>query len=219
MRTGLIGRKLGMTQIFSEDGQRLPVTLLQVGPCRVVTTKTTEKHGYEAVQLGFEEAKSSRVNKPQRTEFAKAGVPPQRVLLEFRVNDASGYQVGQTLTADYFQVNGLVDIAGRTIGRGFAGVMKRWGFKGGNASHGAHKVHRSPGSIGQNQSPGRVYKNKKMAGHMGDARVTVQNLRITNVDAEKHLLAVMGSVPGPAGSVVTVRDAVKKVEQSGNDQK
>ncbi|MBF0152420.1 MAG: 50S ribosomal protein L3 [Magnetococcales bacterium] len=214
MRAGLIGRKLGMTQTFSEQGERLPVTVLQLGPCPVVAKRSQDKDGYNAVQLGFEEKKPSRVSKPEKGYFAKVNMPPQRMLKEFRVDNPDQYEVGQKLSVEQFTVGQLVDVTGRSIGKGFAGVMKRWGFKGGKASHGAHKVHRSPGSIGQRQTPGRVMPGKKMAGHMGDKNITVQSLRVTAVDAEKNLLVVHGSVPGAEGSVVLVRDAVKKGDQS-----
>lgn len=210
MRAGLVGRKLGMTQIFTEDGKRIPVTVLQVGPCPVVARMESAKNGYNAVQLGFEEMKASRVSKPERGHFAKANVVPHRILREFRVDEPVSYEIGQTLTVDQFQVGQFVDITGRSVGKGFAGVMKRHGYGGGRASHGAHKVHRSGGSIGQCQSPGRVFRNKGMAGHMGDDTVSVQNLKIAVVDVENNLLVVKGSVPGSHGGLVVVRDAVKK---------
>lgn len=210
MRAGLVGRKLGMTQIFTEDGKRIPVTVLEMGPCPVISRRETAVDGYNAVQLGFEEMKASRVSKPQRGQFAKANVVPQRVLREFRVAEPVSYEVGQTLTVAQFQVGQFVDITGKSVGKGFAGVMKRHGYGGGRASHGAHKVHRSGGSIGQCQSPGRVFKNKKMAGHMGDNMISVQNLKVAVVDVENNLLVVKGSVPGTHGGLVVVRDAVKK---------
>lgn len=210
MRTGLIGRKMGMTQIFNEDGTRQPVTVIEVGPCAVVAKRSVEQDGYAAVQLGFEEAKPSRVSKPVKGQFAKAGVPPMRVVKEFRVSDPDALEVGAEVKADHFEAGSFVDVSGRTVGKGFAGGMKRWGFKGGRATHGAHKTHRSPGSIGQCQDPGRVFKGKKMAGHMGDESKTVQNLQVAVVDAEKNLLLVKGSIPGSKGGVVFVSDAVKK---------
>lgn len=210
MRAGLVGRKLGMTQIFTEDGKRVPVTVLEMGPCPVISRRETATDGYNAVQLGFEEVKASRVNKPQRGQFAKANVVPHRILREFRVDEPVSYEVGQTLTVAQFQVGQLVDITGKSVGKGFAGVMKRHGYGGGRASHGAHKVHRSGGSIGQCQSPGRVFKNKKMAGHMGDDTISVQNLKVAVIDVENNLLVVKGSVPGTHGGLVVVRDAVKK---------
>ncbi|MGN7611633.1 50S ribosomal protein L3 [Magnetococcales bacterium HHB-1] len=213
MRSGLIGRKLGMTQLFQEDGDCWPVTVIQLGPCSVVAKKTEGKDCCNAIQLGFEDAKASRVSKPLRGEFAKAGVAPKRVLREFRVDNLEDYKVGQELTAEQFEQGQFVDVIGTSIGKGFAGVVKRWGFRGGRASHGAHKIHRSPGSIGQCQTPGRVFKNKKMPGRMGGDRVTAQNLRVAMVDAEKHLLVVKGTVPGPKGGMVMVQDAKKKVSQ------
>lgn len=209
MRAGLIGRKLGMSQMFTESGERIPVTVLEMGPCPIVGTRSEEKDGYNAVQLGFEEMKPQRVKKPQKGFFASVNVTPRRVIREFRVDNSEGYEVGTELTVDLFKVDGVVDVVGRSVGKGFAGVMKRWGFKGGRASHGAHKNHRSPGSIGQCQTPGRVFKNKKMAGHMGDRRVTIQNLRVAAVDQEKNLLVIKGAVPGPEGGLVLVHDAVK----------
>ncbi|MBF0282998.1 MAG: 50S ribosomal protein L3 [Magnetococcales bacterium] len=215
MRTGLIGRKLGMTQMFMPDGKRVPVTLLQVGPCAVVAKRVEEKDGYTAIQVGFEEMKPSRVAKPIKGHYAKASVTPRRILKEFRVSDLESYQIGQELTVALFQVNGYVDVTSKSVGKGFAGTMKRYGFAGGNASHGAKKIHRSGGSIGQCQSPGRVFPGKKMAGQMGNENVTMQNLRITVVDAERNLLAVKGSVPGSKGTMVLIRDAVKKPEVNG----
>ncbi|MBF0261671.1 MAG: 50S ribosomal protein L3 [Magnetococcales bacterium] len=209
MRAGLIGRKLGMSRIFTEDGKSVAVTLVKVGPCPVIGLKTSEKDGYEAVQLGFEDAKPSRVKKPVRGIFAKANVPPQRILKEFRVTETSEYEVGLSLTLERIEAGGRVDVTGRSVGKGFAGGMKRWGFRGGRASHGAHLTHRSPGSIGQCQTPGRVFKNKKMAGHMGDENVTVMSLTVASVDLERNLLVLKGSVPGSKGSVLFIRDAVK----------
>lgn len=210
MRNGLIGRKLGMTQIFTADGKCVPVTLLQVGPCPVVGRKTEDKHGYNAIQIGFEEVKPSRVDKPIKGIYAQANVTPRRVMREFRVEDPNAFEVGQELTVGQFEENKFVDVTGTSVGKGFAGVMKRWGFRGGRASHGAKKIHRSAGAIGQCQTPSRVWKGKKMAGQMGNERVTVLGLQIAVIDAEKNLLAVKGSVPGAEGSLVLVRDAVKK---------
>lgn len=209
MRAGLIGRKLGMTRIFTEDGKSWPVTVLQAGPCHVVGLKETKVHGYEAVQLGFEEMKPSRGKKSVKGLFAKANITPKRVLREFRVDACAAYDVGQAMTVELFPIDQEVDVTASSIGKGFAGVMKRWGFRGGRASHGAHRTHRSPGSIGQCQTPGRVFKNKKMPGQMGNVNVTVQNLRVAAVDVERNLLIVKGSVPGSKGSVVMIRDAVK----------
>ncbi|MBF0184571.1 MAG: 50S ribosomal protein L3 [Magnetococcales bacterium] len=214
MGAGLIGRKLGMTRIFTDEGKSWPVTVLQAGPCHVVGIKSAETHGYNAIQLGFEEMKPSRGKKPVKGVYAKANVTPKRVMREFRVEDSSQYEIGQALTVDLFPVNKQVDVTGQSVGKGFAGVMKRWGFHGGRATHGTHLTHRSPGSIGQCQTPGRVFKNKKMAGHMGDARITVQNLVVTVADPERNLLVVKGSVPGAKGSVVLIRDAVKGAVKS-----
>lgn len=210
MRAGLIGRKLGMTQLFTDTGERIPVTVLEMGPCPVLGAKIKDRDGYDAVQLGFEEMKPSRVKKPQKGFFAKVETPPQRVIKEFRVNDPGQYETGQALTVEQYAIDAFVDVTGNAVGKGFAGGMKRWGFKGGRASHGAHKIHRSPGSIGQCQTPGRVFKNKKMAGQMGNHTVTVQNLKIAAVVPDKNLLVVKGTVPGSTGSLVVVRDAVKK---------
>ncbi|NGZ05049.1 MAG: 50S ribosomal protein L3 [Magnetococcales bacterium] len=209
MRAGLIGRKLGMSRIFSPDGKSVAVTLLKVGPCPVVGVKSVETNGYNAVQLGFEEAKPSRVQKPVRGIYAKANVAPQRMLKEFRVSEPGNYQPGQVLTLEQIEAGVRVDVTGRSVGKGFTGSMRRWGFRGGRATHGAHLTHRSPGSIGQCQTPGRVFKNKKMAGHMGDENVTVMGLIVASVDLEQNLLVVKGSVPGSKGSVVYIRDAVK----------
>ncbi|MBF0341681.1 MAG: 50S ribosomal protein L3 [Magnetococcales bacterium] len=213
MRAGLIGRKLGMTRIFTSDGKSVAVTLVKVGPCPIVGVKKVEGDGYNAVQLGFEDAKPSRVKKPVRGIYAKANVPPQRILKEFRVDDPNEYQPGETLTLDRIEAGRLVDVTGRSVGKGFAGGMKRWGFRGGRASHGAHLTHRSPGSIGQCQTPGRVFKNKKMAGHMGDVNVTVMGLTVASVDLERNLLVLKGSVPGSKGTVVFIRDAVKSASK------
>ncbi|GAB0058018.1 50S ribosomal protein L3 [Candidatus Magnetaquicoccaceae bacterium FCR-1] len=213
MRAGLIGRKLGMSRIFTEDGKSVAVTLVKVGPCPVIGLKTSDKNGYDAVQLGFEDAKPSRVKKPVRGIFAKANVPPQRILKEFRVTDTGEYEVGSSLSLDRFEAGGRVDVTGKSVGKGFAGGMKRWGFRGGRATHGAHLTHRSPGSIGQCQTPGRVFKNKKMAGHMGDENVTVMGLTVASVDLERNLLVLKGSVPGSKGSVLFIRDAVKAVRK------
>ncbi|MBF0271396.1 MAG: 50S ribosomal protein L3 [Magnetococcales bacterium] len=209
MRAGLIGRKLGMSRIFTTDGKSVAVTLLKVGPCPIIGIKTSEVDGYNAVQVGYEDAKPSRVKKPVRGLYAKANVPPQRILKEFRVDDTSEYQAGESLKLERIEAGARVDVTAKSVGKGFAGGMKRWGFRGGRASHGAHLTHRSPGSIGQCQTPGRVFKNKKMAGHMGDVNVTVMGLTVASVDLERNLLVLKGSVPGSKGSVVYIRDAVK----------
>lgn len=211
MRAGLIGRKLGMSRIFTADGKSVAVTLVKVGPCPVIGVKKSSVDGYDAVLLGFEDAKPSRIAKPVKGIYAKANVAPQRMLKEFRVDDPGQYQSGEVLSLDRFEAGAQVDVSGRSIGKGFAGGMKRWGFRGGRGSHGAHLTHRSPGSIGQCQTPGRVFRNKKMAGHMGDANVTVLGLTVASVDRERNLMVLKGSVPGSKGSVVFIRDAVKTV--------
>lgn len=204
MLTGMIGKKLGMTQIYNEDGTATPVTVLKVGPCSVVQVKTKDKEGYDAVQLGFEPAKESRTRKPQKGHFEKAGVRPMRVLKEFAVDDPSEFSPGQTLTVEVFESVGKVDVTGVSKGRGFAGTVKRWGFHGGPASHGA-KGHRTPGSIGQAATPSRVLKGLKMAGHFGNVRKTAKNLKVMAVDVERGLLLVKGAVPGPRNGYVYVR--------------
>lgn len=204
---GLIGKKIGMTQLFSEKGEVVPVTIIKVGPCFVFQKKTEEKDGYKAIQLGFEDKKESRVNKPQQGHFAKAGVGPKRVLREFRVDNLDDYEVGNEIKVDIFQEGGQVTITGVSKGRGFAGVMKRWGFSGGPASHGAHKWHRRPGSIGTSADPSRVLKGKKMSGRMGAERVTCRNLKIVKVDGSQNLLLVKGATPGHnGGSLIIVKN-------------
>jgi len=209
-RTGLIARKLGMTRLFNEDGTTVPVTVLQVDNVRVVAQRTADKDGYTAVQLGIGRAKPKNVTKPQRGHFAKAGVEAPRKLVEFRIAADAVLDVGVTLSAAHFVKGQKVDVTGTTIGKGFAGAMKRWNFSGLEASHGVSISHRSHGSTGNRQDPGKVFKNKKMAGHLGVERVTTQNLEIAGVDAEKGLLLVKGAVPGAKDSYVLVRDAVKR---------
>ncbi|MBF0179488.1 MAG: 50S ribosomal protein L3 [Magnetococcales bacterium] len=213
MRAGLIGRKLGMSRIFTSDGKSVAVTVLKVGPCPVVRVKTVGQDGYDAVQLAFEEAKPSRVSKPVKGVYAKANIAPHRMLKEFRVDDVDQYQAGEFLTLERLEAGAQVDVTGRSIGKGFAGGMKRWGFHGGRGSHGAHLTHRSPGSIGQCQTPGRVFKNKRMAGHMGDVQVTVMGLTVQSVDRERNMLVLKGSVPGSKGTVVYIRDAMKPAKK------
>lgn len=213
MRAGIVGRKLGMTRIFTENGQAVPVTVIQAGPCSVVMLKNEADHGYNAVQVGFEDIKPTRAKKPVKGHYAKANVPVKKVLREFRVDDISAYEIGQSLTVENYTVDKMVDVTGVSIGKGFAGGVKRWGFRGGRASHGAHRTHRSPGSIGQCQTPGRVFKNKKMAGHMGVDKQTILNMKVAAVDVEKNLLVVKGSVPGAKGSVVFIRDAIRSAAQ------
>ncbi len=210
MRSGLIAQKVGMTRVFTDDGDAIPVTVLKVDNCRVVAQRTRERDGYTAVQLGAGKAKVKRMSKPLRGHFAKARVEPARKLVEFRVSEDNLIEVGAELTADHFVPGQYVDVTGISIGKGFAGAMKRWNFGGLRASHGVSIAHRSHGSTGQCQDPGKVFKGKKMAGHMGARRVTTQNLKVISTDAERGLILVKGAVPGAKGSWVYIRDAVKK---------
>lgn len=210
MRTGLIAQKLGMSRIFDENGKSTPVTLLKVDNCQVVAVQTKDKNGYVSVQLGAGQAKAKNVNNAQRGQFAKAKVEPKAKLVEFRVSDDAVLEVGSELCVSHFIAGQYVDVTGITIGRGYQGVMKRWNFGGLNASHGVSISHRSAGSTGQRQDPGRVFKGKKMAGHMGAKRRTVPNLKVVAVDAEKGILFVEGSVPGHKNCWLTVKDSVKK---------
>lgn len=205
----LLGTKLGMTQTWNEDGRVVPLTVIQVGTNVVTQVRTIETDGYEAVQIGYGEMDPRRVTKPLSGHFAKAGVTPRRHLTEVRTSDASSYELGQELTADTFEVGATVDVTGKTKGKGTAGVMKRHGFAGVSASHGAHRNHRKPGSIGACATPGRVFKGLRMAGRMGNVRHTVQNLTVHGVDLEKGLVLLAGPVPGPKGSVVMIRNAAK----------
>jgi large subunit ribosomal protein L3 len=209
MRTGLLAKKLGMTRLFGDDGSHVGVTVLQVEACEVVALRTPEKDGYTAVQLGVGVAKTKNVSKPMRGHFAKAKVEPKRVVGEFRVSDDALLDVGVRLSAEHFVEGQLVDVVGTSVGKGFAGPMKRHNFGGLRASHGVSVSHRSHGSTGNRQDPGRVFKGKKMAGHMGDRRVTVQNLEVFGVDADRGLILVKGGVPGGNGTYVRVSDAVK----------
>ena len=208
MAIGLIGRKIGMTQVFSEEGEVLPVTVIEAGPCFVITKKTIEKHGYNAIQLGFGSQKESRVSLPLLGQFKKANVPPCRILKEFRLDDVQSFEIGQKLTLDLFSIGEKVTITGRSKGRGFAGVVKRWGFRGGRSSHGS-MFHRAPGSIGSSADPSRVFKGKKLPGHYGNAKVTVRNLEIVDIKVEENLLVVKGSVPGGKRGVVIVKKSEK----------
>lgn len=209
MRTGVIARKVGMTRLFSEDGLHVPVTVLALEGCQVVAQRTAETDGYTAVQLGAGTAKAKNLTKPERGHFGKAEVAPKARLAEFRVDGDALVEVGATLSADHFVAGQLVDVTGVTQGKGFAGAMKRWGFGGLRASHGVSVSHRSHGSTGNRQDPGRVFKNKKMAGHMGARQRTQQNLEVVSTDAERGLIFVKGSVPGSKGGWLLVRDAVK----------
>lgn len=206
----LLGTKLGMTRIFDDAARALPVTVIEAGPCRVTQIRTEDRDGYTAVQLAYGELPPRKANKPQAGHFAKAGVAPARRLVEVRVDDPASYQVGQELAVDgMFEPGAWVDVTGVSKGKGFQGVMKRHNFRGKEASHGAHKVHRSPGAIGACATPSRVFKGTKLPGRMGGERSTVLNLAVVGVDAERNLLVVKGSVPGPKGGLVFVRRAVK----------
>lgn len=207
---GVLGRKLGMTQVWDDANRVVPVTVIEAGPCAVTQVRTPEVDGYSAVQIGFGEIATRKVTKPMAGHFAKAGTAPKRFVAEIRTDDASEYEVGQTIGPDLFEAGQEVDVTGTTKGRGYAGVMKRHGFSGGPAGHGAHKIHRKPGSIGACATPGRVFKGTRMSGRMGQDRHTVQNLEVVAVDADKGLLLVKGAVPGPKGGIVMVRNAVKR---------
>jgi large subunit ribosomal protein L3 len=215
MRTGLIARKLGMTRVFTADGAHVPVTVLKVDNCQVVAQRTQENDGYNALQLGVGQAKVKNVSQPMRGHFAKAGVEPKRRMVEFRVAGDALVEVGAELSVDHFAIGQFVDVVGNTIGKGFAGVMKRYNFRGLEASHGVSISHRSHGSTGQRQDPGKVFKGKKMAGHMGARRRTQQNLQIVKTDPERGLLMVKGSVPGAEGGYVLIKDAVKRPAPKG----
>ncbi|GAA4904825.1 50S ribosomal protein L3 [Tessaracoccus lubricantis] len=207
---GILGTKLGMTQLWDENNKIVPVTVIQAGPCVVTQVRTPEVDGYNAVQLGFGAIKAKHVTKPAAGHFAKADVTPRKHLLEIRTADASEFELGQELTAEVFADGEFVDVTGTTKGKGTAGVMKRHGFSGLKASHGVHRKHRAPGSIGGCATPGRVFKGLRMAGRMGNAKVTVQNLKIHAVDADRGLLIVRGAIPGNNGSLVVVRSAARK---------
>lgn len=208
MVTGIMGKKLGMTRVFTEDGRWIPVTVLEAGPCTVVQRKTLENDGYEAVQLGYGEIKERHVKKPLKGHFTKAGVDPQRKLREFRIDATSELKPGDQIGADIFQQGDRVDVIGTTKGKGFAGVIKRHGFGGGPGGHGSH-FHRAPGSIGQSADPAKVVKGKRLPGQMGNKRVTIQNLEVVTVDSEKNLILVRGAVPGATGGSILVKKHVK----------
>ena len=210
MRSGVIAQKVGMTRVYTEAGEHVPVTVLRVDNCQVVAQRTAEKDGYTAVQLGVGSRKTKNVTRAERGHFARAEVEPKSKMVEFRVSPENLVDVGEEITADHYFAGQYVDVAGTSIGKGFAGSMKRHNFGGGRASHGASVTHRSHGSTGQRQDPGKVFKGKKMAGHMGDVRVTTQNLQVVRTDAERGLILVRGAVPGAKGGWVTIRDAAKK---------
>ena len=209
MNKAIIGRKLGMTQVFSADGKVIPVTVVEAGPCPVVQLKTVEKDGYQAVKLGFDEVKEGDLNKPELGQFKKAGVAPQKVLKEFRLQDVTAYEIGKTVTVDTFAAGDKVDVVGTTKGHGFSGVIKRWNQQRLKMTHGVGPVHREVGSMGANSSPSRVFKNKHMPGQYGHERVTVQNLEVVKVDTARNALLIKGAIPGPVGGIVTVSDSVK----------
>lgn len=206
---GLLGEKLGMTQVWDENNRVVPVTVVKAGPCVVTQVKTPEADGYSAVQIAFGAIDPRKVNKPATGHFTKAGVTPRRHLVELRTDDAAEYTLGQELAVDTFEAGQTIDVVGTTKGKGYAGVMKRHGFSGVSASHGAHRNHRKPGSIGGCATPGRVFKGMRMAGRMGVARQTTQNLTIHSVDAENGLILIKGAIPGPKGGLVLVRTAAK----------
>ena len=210
MQKGLIGKKIGMTQLFDEKGNFIPVTVIEAGPCAVVQKKTTEKDGYEAVQLGFGDVKPNRVNKPMKGHFAKYDVAPKKVLREFKLADAASMNEGDIVKADVFAAGEKVDVSGTSKGKGYAGAIKRWNFGRLKETHGSGPVARHQGSMGACSDPSRVFKGKKMPGHLGSEKVTVQNLDIVKVDAENNLIAVKGAVPGAKGGYVVITDAVKK---------
>ena len=210
MKKGLIGKKIGMTQVFDENGKVIPVTVVELGPCVVVQKKTAENDGYEAVQLGFGDVKVKAVNKPMTGHFKKADVAPKKVLREFRLEDTASLNVGDILKADVFAPGEKVDVVGTSKGKGTAGAIKRWNFSRLKESHGTGPVARHAGSLGACSDPSRVYKGKKLAGHLGAERVTIQNLDVVKVDAENNLIAIKGAIPGPKKGIVMVVNSVKK---------
>lgn len=208
MRKAIIGKKIGMTQIFNESGKVVPVTVVEAGPCVVVQKKTTEKDGYEAIKVGFGDIREKLVNKPAKGEFVKAGVSLKRTLKEFRMEDVSEYEVGQEITAEIFAAGDKVDVSGVSKGKGFQGVIKRWNQQRGPMSHGS-KFKRAPGSMGACSDPSKTFKNKRMPGHMGAVNKTVMNLEVVKVIAEKNLILIKGGIPGPNKGTVVIRNAVK----------
>ena len=210
MRSGVIAQKVGMTRVFTETGEQIPVTVLKLDNVQVVAQRTQEKDGYTALQLGAGIAKVKNTTQPQRGHFAKASVEPKMKLVEFRVDPANLIEVGAEFTADHFVAGQFVDVTGTSIGKGFQGAMKRWNFGGLRATHGVSVSHRSAGSTGQRQDPGKTFKGKKMAGHMGNERITTQNLKVVRTDVERGLILVEGAVPGPNSGWILVRDAVKR---------
>ena len=208
MNKGLIGKKLGMTQIFSDDGRRIPVTVVEAGPCIVLQKKTVVKDGYNAIQIGFAQKEAAKSVRPQVGHCKAAGQGVFSHLRELRISDVDKYNVGDQINADIFAPGDIIDVTGTSIGKGFQGVMKRWGFKGGRSSHGS-RFHRAPGSIGCSATPSRVFKNKKMPGQMGNATITVQKLQVVRVDASDNLLMIKGAIPGSTNALVLIKDSVK----------
>ena len=209
MKKAIIGKKLGMTQIFAENGAVVPVTVIEAGPCVVTQKKTTETDGYEAIQVGYQDVADKHVNKPAKGHFAKAGVSAKKHLKEFRLENSADYNVGDVIAVDTFAAGEKVDVTGITKGHGYSGAVKRWGHHMLQATHGVGPIHRQVGSMGANSTPSRVFKNKKMAGQYGNEKLTVLNLEIVKIDAEKNLIAVKGAVPGARGGIVVIRDSVK----------
>ena len=215
MTIGLLGKKIGMTQIFKENGEAAPATVIEAGPCYILQIKTKEKEGYSAIQCGFEKQKERRLNKPALGKFKKINVEPLKIVREIRIkeNDEDKYKIGDEIKADLFEAGDYIDITGTSIGKGFQGVMKRWNFKGQPASHGS-KIHRAPGSIGASATPSRVVKGKRMPGQMGNKRVTVQNIEILKVDVDNHLLIIRGSIPGKKGNYLIINKAKKRKKKA-----
>ena len=209
MKKAIIGKKLGMTQIFAENGAVIPVTVIEAGPCVVSQKKTTETDGYNAIQVGYEDVSEKHLNKPAKGHFAKAGVQAKKHLKEFRLEDAEKYNVGDVIAVDTFAAGEKVDVTGVTKGHGYSGAVKRWGHHMLQATHGTGPIHRQVGSMGANSTPSRVFKNKKMAGQYGNEKLTVLNLEVVKVDAEKNLIAIKGAIPGARGGIVVIRDSVK----------
>ena len=209
MQKGIIGKKIGMTQVFDEKGKVIPVTVIEAGPCVVAQKKTVENDGYAAIQIGFGDLKAQKVTKPMKGHFAKGDVAPKRTLREFRVDNSDSYNVGDLIKADAFAAGEKVDVTGTSKGKGYAGVVKRWNFGRLKETHGSGPVARHGGSIGMCSDPSKVFKGRKMAGHMGAEKITVQNLTVVKVDAENNLIALKGAVPGPNGGTVIIRDSVK----------
>ena len=209
MEKAIIGKKLGMTQVFTDDGRVQPVTVIEAGPCYVTQIKTTEKDGYNSVQIAYGEIKAKNVNKCQTGAFKKAGVEPKRVMKEFKYNDITKFALGQEIKADMFAEGDVVDVTGTSKGHGFTGVIKRWNQRRLKMTHGVGPVHREVGSMGANSTPSRVFKGKKMPGHYGHETITVQNLKVVRVDADRNIILVKGSIPGPNESIVTIKSAAK----------